>query len=175
MFNKRVMRFIYFIIIIAFSLASCKKNEGCTDSAAINFDSGANRDDGSCQYVAVNYPYNLEIPSQFAQLLPGPNIPGNNPLTEAGVLLGRKLFYDPILSGDNTQNCAGCHNQGNGFTDNGFQFSTGIDLLQGNRNAMPIFNMIWNYEDTYFWDGRAPGVESQANDPVTNAIEMHET
>ena len=169
------MRFIYFIIIIAFSLASCKKNEGCTDSAAINFDSGANRDDGSCQYVAVNYPYNLEIPSQFAQLLPGPNIPGNNPLTEAGVLLGRKLFYDPILSGDNTQNCAGCHNQANGFTDNGFQFSTGIDLLQGNRNAMPIFNMAWNYEDTYFWDGRAFGVESQAYDPVTNAIEMHET
>ena len=168
------MRFIYFIIIITLSFTSCKKNTGCTDSAAINYDSEANRDDGSCQYVAVNYPYKLEIPSQFAQLLPGPNIPENNPLTNAGVLLGRKLFYDPILSGNNTQSCAGCHNQANGFTDNGFQFSTGIDLLQGNRNAMPIFNLAWNYEDTYFWDGRAFGVESQAYDPVTNTIEMHE-
>jgi len=169
------MRFIYFILIISFSLASCKKNEGCTDSVAINYDSEANRDDGSCKYIEGNYPYELEIPSQFEQLLPDPNIPDDNPLTEAGVALGRKLFYDPILSGDNTQSCASCHNLANGFTDNGQQFSTGIDLIQGSRNSMPLFNMVWNYEDTYFWDGRATGVEAQAFGPVVNPIEMHDT
>ena len=73
------MRFIYFIIIIALSLTSCKKYEGCTDSAAINYDAAANRDNGSCKYVGVNYPYELEIPTQFSQLLPAPNIPENNP------------------------------------------------------------------------------------------------
>ena len=85
------MRFIYFIIIITLSFTSCKKNQGCTDSAAINYAWEANRDDGSCQYVVVNYPYNLEIPSQFAQLLPGPNIPANNPLTDAGVFTRKKI------------------------------------------------------------------------------------
>lgn len=169
------MRFNYFIIIIAFSLASCKKHEGCTDPAALNYDAAANRDDGSCKYVGVNYPYELDIPSQFAQLLPAPSVPANNPLTEAGVLLGRKLFYDPILSGNNTQSCADCHKQANGFTDNGYQFSTGIDLLQGDRNAMPLFNMAWNYNDTYFWDGKASGIEDQVFEPVANPIEMHET
>jgi len=169
------MRFIYIVLIITVFSTSCKKREGCTDIDALNYDSDANRDDGSCKYTGVNYPYELDIPSQFAQLLPEPYVPAGNPLTEAGVLLGRKLFYDPILSGDNTQSCASCHNPANAFTDNGLQFSTGIDMVQGNRNAMPIFNMVWNFNDTYFWDGRATGVEAQAYGPVVNPIEMHET
>lgn len=169
----------YFYIIIAFSVVSfttsCKKHEGCTDPAALNYDSEANRDNLTCEYALVATSYDLVIPSQFTDLLPAPIIPGDNPLTAEGVALGRKLFYDPILSGDNTQSCASCHNPADAFTDNGLQFSTGIDLLQGTRNSMPIFNMIWNYDDRYFWDGRANGVEDQAFGPVVNPIEMHET
>ena len=63
------MRFYYCIIIISLLLTSCKKYEGCTDPAALNYDAAANRDDGSCKYVGVNYPYELDIPSQFEQLL----------------------------------------------------------------------------------------------------------
>jgi len=98
-------------------------------------------------------------------------IPANNPMTYEGIALGKKLFYDPILSGDNTQSCASCHLQINGFTDPN-QFSTGIDGVQGNRNAMPLINLGW--QTKFFWDGGANGLESQVLGPITNPIEMHE-
>jgi cytochrome c peroxidase len=112
-------------------------------------------------------PYTLVIP----QGLPNMAIPANNPMTYEGIALGKKLFYDPILSGDNTQSCASCHLQINGFTDPN-QFSTGIDGVQGNRNAMPLINLGW--QTKFFWDGGATGLESQVLGPITNPIEMHE-
>ncbi|PKP46796.1 MAG: cytochrome-c peroxidase [Bacteroidetes bacterium HGW-Bacteroidetes-12] len=119
-------------------------------------------------------PAPLVIPAIFAQTLPPPLIPSNNPQTVEGIALGRKLFFDPILSGNGTQSCASCHAPSNAFVDTN-RFSTGIDLLQGNRNAMPIFNIAWNFSDKYFWDGRAIGVEGQAFGPVVNPVEMHNT
>jgi cytochrome c peroxidase len=113
-------------------------------------------------------PYNLVIPEG----LPPMNIPSTNPLTVEGVALGKRLFYDPILSGDNTQSCASCHLQEYGFTDPN-QFSTGIDGIQGERNAMPLINLGW--QTKFFWDGGANGMESQVIGPITNPIEMHET
>jgi len=113
-------------------------------------------------------PYQLQIPEGFPDML----IPEGNPMTLEGVSLGRKLFYDPILSADNTQSCASCHGQGFGFTDNGRQFSIGIDGIAGTRNAMPIINAGWM--PTLFWDGRDPSLESQALEPVPNPIEMHQ-
>lgn len=116
----------------------------------------------------------LSVPAIFAQTLPPPLIPANNPQTVQGIALGRKLFFDPILSGDGTQSCASCHAPSNAFVDTN-QFSTGIDNLQGNRNAMPIFNIAWNFNAKFFWDGRALGAEAQALGPVVNPIEMHNT
>jgi cytochrome c peroxidase len=113
-------------------------------------------------------PYNLVIPEG----LPPMNIPSNNPLTVEGVALGKRLFYDPILSGDNTQSCASCHLQEYGFTDPN-QFSTGITGEQSPRNAMPLINLGW--QTKFFWDGGANGMESQVLAPITNPIEMHET
>ncbi|HNI44964.1 MAG TPA: cytochrome c peroxidase [Chitinophagales bacterium] len=101
-----------------------------------------------------------------------PNNP-DNPATIAGVELGRRLFYDPILSGDSTQSCASCHAQGFGFTDNLKAFSTGIDGINGRRNAMALINLTW--VPRLFWDGRATGLEDQALRPVTDPIEMHNT
>jgi len=103
--------------------------------------------------------YTLVIPEG----LPPMDIPSNNPLTVEGVALGKRLFYDPILSGNNTQSCANCHLQEYGFTDPN-QFSTGIDGIHGDRNAMPLINLGW--QTKFFWDGGANGL-----DP----IEMHET
>ncbi len=103
---------------------------------------------------------------------PSLNIPADNPITQEGVDLGRRLFYDPILSGDSTLSCSGCHNQAYGFTDNGKRWSTGIDSIEGDRNAMQIINLMWAEE--FFWDGRSLGLEAQALEPVINPIEMHE-
>ena len=113
-------------------------------------------------------PYTLVIP----QGLPPMNIPSNNPLTVEGVALGKRLFYDPILSANNTQSCASCHLQETGFSESS-QFSTGIDGIQGERNAMPLMNLGW--QTKFFWDGGANGLESQVIGPITNPIEMHET
>jgi cytochrome c peroxidase len=118
--------------------------------------------------VPAATPYTLVIP----QGLPPMNIPSNNPLTVEGVALGKRLFYDPILSANNTQSCASCHIQETGFSET-TQYSTGIDGIEGNRNAMPLINLGW--QTKFFWDGGANGLESQVMAPITNPIEMHET
>jgi cytochrome c peroxidase len=117
-------------------------------------------------------PYDLEIPQLFADKLIAPVIPANNPLTEEGVALGKKLFFDTILSADETKSCASCHNPKNAFTDNQ-QFSLGIDAKLGFRNAMPLFNLAWNFDDRFNWDGSAFSLENQAFEPVSNPIELH--
>lgn len=119
-------------------------------------------------------PATLQVPLIFQQKLLPPVNPSDNPLTEEGIALGRKLFFDPILSADNTQSCASCHNPRNAFTDSR-AFSDGIDGVFGTRNSMPLYNMAWNYDGKFFWDGRAQGLEEQALEPVTNPIEMHNT
>jgi cytochrome c peroxidase len=145
-------------IIVIFCLLSCEENEIGTKS-----------------YTAFTpTPLPLEIPQLFAKNILPPIIPVNNPQTVEGVALGRKLFFDPILSADNTQACANCHSPENAFTDSD-RFSEGIDGLVGNRNSMPLFNMAWNYDENFFWDGRAFSLEKQALDPVTDPIEMHNT
>jgi cytochrome c peroxidase len=117
-------------------------------------------------------PYNLEIPILFAAKLIAPIVPANNPLTEEGVALGKKLFFDRILSGDGSQSCASCHNPKKAFTDQQ-QFSTGIQGESGERNAMPLFNLAWNFDERFAWDGKEFGLEEQALEPVSNPIEMH--
>lgn len=122
------------------------------------------------QYTPV--PYSLEIPPLFQERLLNPLIPTNNPLTEEGVALGKKLFFDTKLSGNNTQSCASCHNPRNAFTDE-TRFSDGIDGTFGTRNSMPLFNLAWNFSDRFAWDGKELGLERQALEPVKNPIEMH--
>jgi len=117
--------------------------------------------------VYIPTPYDLQLPDNFLLA----TIPTDNPLTREGVELGRRLFYDPILSGDNTQSCATCHQQAHSFTDPD-QFSEGIGGSIGTRNAMQITNIMWT--EKLFWDGRAVGLEQQALEPVENPIEMHE-
>lgn len=147
----------YSFLIICCSLMACQKDKPINPVI-----------DTPIEEPYLPTPYNLELPDNF--LLP--NIPTDNPLTVEGVDLGKRLFYDPILSGDNTQSCATCHQQKYAFTDPD-QFSLGIDGLRGTRNAMQIVNIQWT--EQLFWDGRADGLEQQALEPVENPIEMHET
>lgn len=149
---------ILLVLAVIFGMSSCKPDDPVD-----------NGDDIPKDWVYNPTFFNLEIPAGF----PPPNLPQENPLTREGVKLGRMLFYDPILSGDSTMSCASCHNQNFAFTDSGNKFSTGIDGLQGTRNAMPIFNLAWSNQ--FFWDGRALGLEEQAQLPVTDPLEMHAT
>lgn len=112
-------------------------------------------------------PYELKIPSHF----PDMPIPEDNPMTVEGVALGRKLFYEKKLSGDNTMSCGTCHAPQAAFSDPN-QFSTGIDGSVGTRNAMALINLGW--DSFYFWDGRAKTLEDLVLEPVVNPIEMHE-
>lgn len=122
----------------------------------------------------VPTPQPLNVPQLFDELILAPVIPFNNPQTEEGVALGKKLFFDTILSADNTQSCASCHAPANAFTDSA-QFSVGVDGISGNRNSMPLFNLAFNYDEKFFWDGRVFSIEQQALQPVENPIEMHNT
>lgn len=111
-------------------------------------------------------PYELEIPSHFPQM----QIPADNPMTVEGVALGKKLFYDKILSLDNTISCGSCHAPNAGFSDNN-QFSAGVNGTLGNRQSMALVNLGW--QTSFFWDGRAKTLEDQILGPVPNPVEMH--
>jgi len=71
--------------------------------------------------------------------------PASNPRTGECVRRGRFLFYDERLSLDSTQSCATCHTSAFAFTDNGNQFSTGVDGSVGTRNSMALINLGWVY------------------------------
>jgi len=110
-------------------------------------------------------PVTIDIP-RFPEMVH----PADNPLTREGIALGRRLFYDPILSGDSTQSCASCHQQQHAFGDPD-RFSIGIDGIRGDRQAPTIINAGWL--PSAFWDGRSESLEDQAREPVPNPIEMH--
>ena len=113
-------------------------------------------------------PYLLEIPDFF----PPMPLVENNPLTEAGVLLGRHLFYDPILSRDSTISCASCHKQSLAFTD-GLAKSVGIDGRISDRSSMSLVNLAWA-DKGLFWDGRVRTLEEQSLHPIEDPREMDE-
>jgi cytochrome c peroxidase len=101
--------------------------------------------------------------------LPPVPIPADNPPTKESIELGRKLFFDPRLSGDDTVSCATCHNPQLSFTD-GLPGSRGIKGKIGRRNAPTVLNTA--YESSFFWDGRASSLEQQAGFPIANPDEM---
>ena len=94
-----------------------------------------------------------------------------NPLSEQGFELGRKLFYDPILSRDSTISCASCHLQYTGFAHTDHALSHGIEGRIGTRNAMPIMNLAWT--KLFHWDGGVISLETQPINPITNPLESN--
>ncbi len=113
--------------------------------------------------------YQLIIPQGFPQMV----IPADNPMTMAGVELGRHLFYDAILSIDSTQSCSSCHLVQSNFTDN-LKVSSGVDGIAGTRSSMSLLNV--GFANTgLFWDGRVMTLEEQAVLPVEDPIELHDS
>jgi cytochrome c peroxidase len=83
--------------------------------------------------------------------------------------LGEKLFFDTILSKDNTISCFSCHNIFINGADNQ-KVATGIGGKDGITNTPTLFNAIFNFRQN--WDGSAKTLASQAKGPITNPLEM---
>ena len=96
-----------------------------------------------------------------------------NPVTKDGFELGKKLFYEPRLSRNNTIACGSCHIQGAGFTHHGHDVSHGIDDRLGTRNPMPIMNLAWHSE--FFWDGGVFDLDFSPANAIHSEVEMDET
>ena len=96
-----------------------------------------------------------------------------NNISEAKFKLGRKLFFDPALSKDNTISCGSCHIPSSSFTQHGHALSHGLDDSLGVRNSPPIMNLAWS--TSFMWDGGINDLDLQPIAPITNHVEMGET
>lgn len=94
----------------------------------------------------------------------------NNPIKEQVFVLGRALFYDPILSKDNTVSCGSCHQQFAAFAHADHGFSHGVDDKLGTRNAPGMFNLNWH--PAFMHDGGVNHIEVMPVAPIQNPVEM---
>lgn len=101
---------------------------------------------GDDEPVAQTGDYTWSLP----QGVPKPRVPEDNPMSEAKVELGRRLFYDVRLSGNQTQSCASCHKQELAFSD-GLAKALGSTEQEHFRSAMPLTNVAYNA--TFGWSG----------------------
>ncbi|PIQ29233.1 cytochrome-c peroxidase [bacterium (Candidatus Blackallbacteria) CG17_big_fil_post_rev_8_21_14_2_50_48_46] len=105
-------------------------------------------------------------------LFPEVPVPPGNPITQAKVELGFRLFFEPLLSANNKMSCASCHQPQRGFS-NGQANAAGVNGQRGNRNVPSIYANA--FYSSLFWDGRSPSLEDQALGPIQNPIEMNES
>ena len=108
-----------------------------------------------------------QLPTEIPLGLP-PELDAKN-VDEAVLALGRRLFFDPILSADRSINCASCHDPSHGFSDTKAK-STGVFGRQTLRNSPTLFNRALG--EAFFWDGRAATLEEQVVMPIENDLEM---
>ncbi len=147
------MKSLYYIVVLSVLWSSCGEE---------------NQDPPGLLDIPYNpEPYELVIPDHFPQM----QIPADNPLTKEGVELGRHLFYDPVLSSDNTMSCSSCHLPEGSFTDNE-AVSLGVEGQAGSRSSMSLLNIGFN-NNGLFWDGRVNTLEEQALLPVEDPVELH--
>jgi len=115
-----------------------------------------------------NVPLDFKVPSNFPQ--PTYNFV-NNPLTEKGFELGKKLFYDGRLASDGIVSCGFCHEQSTAFTHHGHTFSHGVGNSIGTRNTPSIQNLA--YQSAFMYDGATTHLDLQPIIPFTSPIEMN--
>ena len=107
----------------------------------------------------------------IAPLPSAPPSPPDNPITPEKVALGKQLFFDPRLSGDNTMSCATCHLPDKGLGD-GLAKGKGHAGKTLSRNTPTLLNVA--FQPRLFWDGRAKTLEEQALGPIKSPEEMHQ-
>jgi cytochrome c peroxidase len=153
--TSRNLSLVALVLVIAFFVLGCSQEKARTQQAG----KGA---------MPIGKPVSIKAPLG----LPPVPIPPDNPPTAETIQLGRRLYYDPILSVDNTVSCASCHRPDAGFADPN-PFSTGVQGKRGGRNSPTVLNSAYFHQQ--FWDGRAASLEKQAEGPVQNPVEMADT
>lgn len=124
-----------------------------------------------CGFIAVKH---KDLLFSYPEYWPKPHYDFSKlTMSEDQFQLGRQLFYDPILSRDNTISCASCHLQATGFTHVDHDLSHGIEGRIGTRNSMTIMNLAWN--TSFMWDGGVNHIEIQALAPISSENEMDES
>lgn len=153
---------LFFMIMVFSLLGACSNNE----DAAKPEDKSS---EGQGEVAAVDK--ELEEAKAKFEALGEMTIPDDNPMTDEKIELGKTLYFDPRLSGNNVQSCMSCHAQGAGFGDGMAKF-IGFEGVVGARNSPTIINSGYYKEN--FWDGRAGSLEEQALGPIQSEIEMNQ-
>ncbi len=118
--------------------------------------------------VYQNIPLVLNVPANFPPLVY--NL-ANNPPTQIGFELGKKLFYEGKLSSDGIVSCGFCHIQENAFTHHGHTLSHGVNDAIGSRNTPAIQNLA--FQSTFMYDGATSHLDLQPIIPFTSKTEMN--
>jgi cytochrome c peroxidase len=139
------------LILITGVLTSCKKEDSLSDN------------------TPAPTPAILEVPGNFPKVADD----ADNPLTVEGIELGKILFYDARLSGNNKLSCASCHRQDIAFSDAIALTNIGVSGKVLHRHTPTLFNLAWA-KSGLFWDGGSKNLESQALGPLTSEDEMHQ-
>jgi cytochrome c peroxidase len=101
----------------------------------------------------------MELPNGFPQI----EFPEDNEFTMARWELGKKLFFDPIMSADSTLSCANCHQPELAFSDD-VPFSFGVENRIGTRNSPSLANIA--YHPYFTREGGVPTLEMQILVPI---------
>ena len=170
MFTKTTIRCLFLAMACLALVPSCKKD---TAQPAVPLTEQEILDKALTLPSSVLNYSNIALPSYINTVgMNGfDNTPANNPITDDGATLGRVLFYDKLLSANNTTACASCHKQANSFADP-VQFSTGFANGKTSRNAMSLANARYYELRSFFWDQRAATLEEQGLQPIQNIVEM---
>ncbi len=109
-------------------------------------------------------------PYEYTSFVQPAHIPPTRlPIENNKATLGRVLFYDKMLSINNTIACASCHIQLYAFSD-GQKVSMGVTPVKTKRNSLAIMNP--DRENGFFWDLRESSLQTMVLKPIQNHIEM---
>lgn len=168
--RNKCIPYVFITILGLSGFYSCNKAE--IVSATNNYNT--NDALASLDLPAVPFNYAKQLAPDYFQsqlIIEQDNTPARNPVTDWGATLGRVLFYDKILSINNSVACASCHKQRLSFADDR-SFSLGFDGALTKRNSMSLINVKYYRNGKFLWDERGLTLETQTLMPVVDHIEM---
>jgi len=146
----RFFKYIHALAFIVFMSSGCSKEKEPAKIASV-------------------HPFQLAVPANFPQI----SVDVNNPLTSEGIALGRLLFFETRLSGNNAISCSSCHRPELAFSDAVAQTNVGATGIPLPRNSSALINLAWA-DNGLLWDGAATSLETQALQPIMDLHEMNQ-